>query len=81
MTNTSTIIISETDGLMHFSIKHDPAPTGPRETWPAPSRLADAIIRDIIRQAREAGMDPAFEAYKHSITGDVSITTRSEDKP
>lgn len=81
MTNTATIIISEKDGFMHFSIKHDPAPKGPRETWPTPSRLADAIIGDIIRQAKEAGMDPAFEAYKHSITGEVNITTRSKDKP
>lgn len=79
MTNTATIIISEKDGFMHFSIKHDPAPKGPRETWPTPSRMADAIIRNIINEAKKAGIDPELEAYKHSITGE--ITTRSKDKP
>lgn len=79
MTNKSTLTITEDGKHISFEVSHDPKPSGHRDTWHLPAKIADTVAKALIQMQKEQGAMPVTEVSRNTETGAVNITTREKD--
>lgn len=76
MTRQSTITITDDGKAISLTVTHDQVPTGPRELWSIPARIADDCVRGMIDNAKANGKEPLMESTMDTRTGHINITKR-----
>lgn len=74
----STITITDDGKAISLTVAHDPMPTGPRDSWNIPAKIADDVVRGLIENAKNNGKQPLLESTMDTRTGHINITTRKD---